>query len=127
MQPSTGEQQFEVGYAADERLTFSRPVEVFLTGVYLLDQPAIQEHQLQGLAIPDATIDAIADCRVWYWLIPKGEEPFTARNRYPAMRGAKLYSEEFRHTFFDTYHLAGRTSFFDIWECGERPAGAAQR
>jgi hypothetical protein len=117
----------EVGYAADERLTFSRPVDVFLTGVYLLDQPAIQEHQLQGIPIPAATVDAIADCRVWFWLIPKGEEPFTARNRYPAMRGARLYSEQFRQTFFGTYRLVGHTSFFDVWECRERPAGATHR
>jgi hypothetical protein len=119
----------EVGYSSNERLTFARPLAVFRSGVYLLDQPAIQEHQLAGVRIPAATLRVLRSCGIGFWLIPKGGRPFSARNRYPGMREAELYDDDFRRAFFETYELGGTTRFFDVWKCaGMSPSpGTAHR
>jgi hypothetical protein len=107
----------EMGYGSDDRLILARPELVFRSGVYLLDPPAIQEHQLSGLEIPPATIDAIRACRVDYWLIPLGQEPFSGPNRYPAMRLKPLFPASFRQAFFDSYEPKARTQYYEAWRC----------
>ena len=113
----------EVGYSSDERMTFVRPALVFRSGAYLLDQPAIQEHQLAGIGIPASTVTVLRSCAIAYWLIPKGGAPFSATNRYPQMTGRPLFDEGFRQAFFASYRQVGSTRFFDVWAC----AGAATR
>ena len=107
----------EMGYGVSDPITFARPILVFRNGSYLLDQPAIGEHQLAGIPIPDATLTALQSCRVSYWLIPKGEEPFTARNFYPAVRFQPLYPEPFRQVFRTSYARVSETRYFDVWQC----------
>ena len=111
----------EMGYAVDDPITFERPVLVFRNNAYLIDAPAVGEHQLAGLPIPTATIDALRNCRVNYWLIPKGEEPFTARNMYAAVFQQPLFSEEFRRVFLERHTRIATTRYFDAWECHGRP------
>jgi hypothetical protein len=107
----------QIGYSSDERTTFVRPLAVFRSGMYLLDQPAIQEHQLAGIEIPPATVNALRSCAVTYWLIPRTGEPFSATNRYPMMHGRALFVDDFRRAFFDTYERIGSTEYFDVWTC----------
>lgn len=104
-------------YKGSAPLTFYRPLLVFRSGKYLLDAPAIQEHQLAGIAIPAPTFHAIARCDADYWLIPKGEEPFRTRNMYAATGFAPLFSPEFKSTFLDAYHLTMSTDYFDVYSC----------
>jgi hypothetical protein len=59
---------------------------------------------------------------VRYWLIPKGEPPFTGRNAYPAVLLKPLFSDEFRRVFHQSYRLAGATTYFDVWECRRSPS-----
>jgi hypothetical protein len=110
-----------MGYGATESLSLERPLLVFRSNSYLLDQPAIREHQLQGIEVPRATIQAIADCRVNYWLIPKGEAPFSARNSYAAVLLRSLYPEEFRRVFEQAHSIVGSTTYYDIWQCHGAP------
>jgi len=107
----------QVGYSSDERMTFVRPLVVFRSNLYLLDQPAIQEHQLAGVEIPEATKMALRACAVNYWLIPRAGEPFSAVNRYPAMHGRPLFDTTFRRAFFEAYERSARTEYFDVWTC----------
>jgi hypothetical protein len=107
----------EMGYGRDDRPTLLRPELVFRSGSYLLDAPAVQEHQLSGIEIPPSTIEAIRACRVEFWLIPQGQEPFSGPNRYPAMHLKPLFSESFRRAFFESYVLQGRTRYYDVWQC----------
>jgi hypothetical protein len=104
-------------YKGSAPLTFYRPLLVFRSGAYLLDAPAIQEHQLAGIPIPAPTFHAIARCDADYWLIPKGEEPFTTRNMYAATLFAPLFPPEFKGTFQNAYHLAMSTDYFDVYAC----------
>lgn len=107
----------QVGYSSDERATFVRPVVVGQSRTYLLDQPAIQEHQLAGVEIPKATEDALRSCAVTYWLVPKTGAPFTAINRYPMMNGRPLFGSGFRRAFFESYRRSDSTRYFDVWTC----------
>jgi hypothetical protein len=110
-----------MGYGATESLSLERPLLVFQSNSYLLDQPAIREQQLQGIELPRATIQAIAECRVNYWLIPKGEAPFSARNSYAAVLLRTLYPEEFRRVFEQAHSIVGSTTYYDIWQCHGAP------
>ncbi len=109
----------QMGYSSDERLTFVRPLVVFRSGMYLLDQPAIQEHQLAGIEIPPAAVSALRACAVAYWLVPKSGEPFSAINRYPMTQGRPLYGTEFRQAFFESYRRSESTEYFDVWTCAK--------
>jgi hypothetical protein len=116
----------EMGYSSDERMTFARPLLVSGSGTYLLDQPAIQEHQLAGIEIPAATRDALRACDVTYWLIPKTGEPFSAINRYPMMHSRRLFDDDFRRAFFESYERSGSTDYFDVWSCRRSTTPAAR-
>jgi len=107
----------EMGYGETEALTLERPVLVFRNNSYLLDQPAVREHQLAGVELPQATVDAMAHCRVNYWLIPKGEAPFSGRNGYAAVFLRPLFPEEFRRVFHTTHKRVGTTAYYDVWQC----------
>lgn len=110
----------QMGYGQTEALTLARPVLVFRSGMYLLDQPAVGEHQLAGVEIPRATSDALAACLVDYWLIPKGERPFTGVNGYAAAFLRPLYPADFRRVFDATYTRVGVTRYYDVWQCQKR-------
>jgi hypothetical protein len=112
----------EMGYGREERLTLARPLTVFHDNSYFIDSPAVQEHQLDGLDLPPAAIQAVRNCAAEYWLIPQGQPPFSGPNRYPAMHMKPLFSEEFRRAFADAYALAGRTQYYDVWACRTRGA-----
>jgi hypothetical protein len=107
----------EMGYALDDPITFQRPVLVFRNNRYVLDQPAVGEHLLAGLEIPPATIAALRECRVNYWLLPKGEPPFGGVNMYPAVRFRPLFPASFRQAFFGSHRLVESTAHFDVWQC----------
>ena len=90
-------------------------------GLYLIDAPAVQEHQLSRLPFPQATIDAIRQCRADVWLVPRGAEPFVGPNRYPAVDLASLFPDAFRTAFHAAYVADGHTDYFDVWRCRARP------
>jgi hypothetical protein len=114
---STHDGVVEMGYGQTEASSFGRPVLVFRNNSYLIDQPAVREHQLAGLEIPQATIDEVTSCRIRYWLIPKGETPFSAVDSYAAVFGRPLYAPEFRAAFTSAYQLVERTRYYDVWQC----------
>jgi hypothetical protein len=113
----------EMGYGSSEAWSLQRPVLVFRNGSYLLDQPAIREHQVAGIEIPRSTLDALRACRVNYWLIPKGEAPFEGRNAYDVVLRQPLFSDEFRRVFRETHRLTATTTYYDAWECQRRVSG----
>jgi hypothetical protein len=106
-----------MGYTSAERMTFARTLIVFRTNEYLLDVPAIQEHQLSGLALPSATTAAIRACAVQAWLLPQAGEPFEIRNDYPTTGYAEIFPPEFIAAFRETYTRRERTRYYDVWRC----------
>ncbi len=117
---STHDGVVAMGYGRTEALSLARPVLVFRNNTYLLDQPAVREHQLAGIGIPPATAAALISCRVKYWLIPKGEAPFSGINGYAAVFGRPLYPPAFRQAFESAYRRVGNTTYYDVWQCQPR-------
>ena len=109
-----------------ERHGFARPVLVFRTDAYPLDAPAIQEYQMSGLDLPDATFRALEHCGTEFWLFPKNGAPFSATNIYPFMSGRPLFPEAFKRTFADRYERVGDTEHFQVWRCRQRPRATVQ-
>ena len=108
----------EMGYAAeDESFSYVRPVIVFRQRRYLFDAPAIQEYQLSGLALPEASVRALERCDVDAWLIAKNGAPFSLRNRYPSTAHVPLFPDVVRLTFDRAYVRSASTEYFDVWTC----------
>jgi hypothetical protein len=113
-------EQVAVGYTSAERMTFARTLAVFQTGRYLIDAPAVQEHQLSGLEVPQATYDAIRSCVVETWLIPKEGRPFAVLNGYPTTGYRSLFPADFVAVFEEAYRVEDRTAYYDVWRCRNR-------
>jgi hypothetical protein len=111
----------EMAYGRTERLSHGRPLLAFRNRWTLIDQPAVREHQLQGIPVPSVTASAVGRCEVAWWLVPKGEAPFSGVNSYPAVLLRPLYPEEMRAAFFAAHVLVEQTEHFDVWQC--RPSG----
>jgi len=107
----------EMAYGQTEALALVRPILVFRNNSYLIDQPAVREHHLQGLPLPPATLAAIASCRVNYFLVPKGESPFAARNAYAAVFRQPIFPDALRAAFHQRYRRVGDTNYYDVWQC----------
>jgi hypothetical protein len=112
----------EMGYGRTEELSLLRPMLTFRNDSYLIDQPAVREHQLQGVEVPHTTIEAVAQCHVNYWLVPKGEAPFSGVNSYAAVFLRPLYPAQLRDAFAATHVLVGRTEYYDVWQCRGGPS-----
>jgi hypothetical protein len=110
----------QVGYADAGPATYLRPLAVFRSGEYLLDAPAIQEHQLSGVAIPVATIARIERCEIPVWILPRGE-PFSAVNAYPQTGHRRLFPEPFRKAFLARYVRSQSGRYLDVWTCAPGP------
>ena len=105
-----------VGYAGTSDLSYARPEAVFRAGDYFLDVPAIQEHRLAGLALPDATRLALVQCRAQYMLVPPGATAFNVQSAYYPDGPRDVFPEEFRSEFLRRYRRIG-SDVFDIWRC----------
>ena len=94
------------------RMTFYRTNLVFEGNPYLVDPLAMMDMQLAGMDIPSQTINALQSGFIDIWLIPKGDDPFTLRNWY---NKKFIFDDRFRKSFLDSYRLADRSRFFDLW------------
>jgi hypothetical protein len=108
----------EFAYPAhNEAYSYVRPLVVFHQRSHLFDAPAVQEYQLSGMDLPDASVGAIERCEIDIWLVARGGEPFTLRNRYPRTGHAPLFPEAVRRAFFAAYTRSDATEYFDVWTC----------
>ena len=92
-------------------LTFLRPL-LPIPEKLRCDAAALGDMNLSGILIPDATLEALRKGAVRFWLIPRGEEPFTGQDYY---EGKPLFSNEFRKIFLDHYKRTQRNKYFDVW------------
>jgi hypothetical protein len=80
----------EMGYGRTETLSHARPILVFRNN---------------------------AHCRVNYWLVPKGEAPFSGVSSYATVLLQPLYPDMLRQRFADTHVRRAATDYYDVWEC----------
>jgi hypothetical protein len=109
-----------VGYSGTSRFSDARTEIVFRTREYWLDVPAVQEHRLSGLPLPESTMRAMEECRVEYWLIPIGADAFLVPSAYWPDGPRYVFPDEFRQAFFRSYERTGQTRNFTVWECKAR-------
>jgi hypothetical protein len=115
-------ERIEMGYSHSYPLTSFRPTLVFAGNPLTLDAPALDDMQLAGLVIPQATIDYIKSCKTNIWLIPKGEAPFVIPNIYEDPKvfpRRNLFEDRFRQAFLLQYQRVGSSDYFDLWACRE--------
>jgi hypothetical protein len=110
-------ERIAVGYAGASHLSHARVQAVFRTNAYLLDAPAVQEHQLSGLHLPAATLRAFETCEVAAWLIPHGAPAFEVPSAYVPLGPRDVFPESLRLTFAAYYRRTARTPHFDVWTC----------
>jgi hypothetical protein len=111
-----------IGYTDhDAGLTLARPVLVFAGQPYLIDMPAVQEYQMSGVPLPEATIAAIRGCRVRVWLMAKDGTPFMTLNNYARTGYGLLFDDRIRAAFAASYVEAGETRYYKAWRCRATP------
>lgn len=112
-----------MGYGTTQHneFTWYRPLLVFAGNPYLIDESSMGDLELAGWDLPQATLDALADCKVDIWLIPKGDPPFVLSS---SLGFAHLFSQRFRDAFLAHYQRRAQSQYYDLYFC-KRPA--AQR
>lgn len=108
----------EVGYGEEKSYNEYDdliPLLVFQGNPLLIEAVALGDMTQSGLPIPPATIKSLEDGVIQVWLIPVGNIPFEMNDRLGKDAEKPIFSELFRHTFFENYKLTSSTVFFDIW------------
>ena len=104
-----------MGYSANYRLSFFRPVLVFEGQPYSLDGASLMDWHWSGRPFPSAAVAAVRACAVDAWIIPAGAPPFELPNAYPI--SGDVFPDEFRRAFKDRYALERSGRWFDVWRC----------
>ena len=111
---------YQVGIGADflDPRTRYAYIPTFEGQLYTVSGAAIRDLQFGGVAIPEATIRDLDFCKTESWLIPHGDEPFSAQNSYfetphPA------FDDSFRTAFRKNYHKVTTGVLYDTWSCKE--------
>jgi hypothetical protein len=104
-----------MGYSPNYRLSFFRPVLVFDGNPYLLDGASLMDWHWSRRPFPAAVIDALRNCVVAVWVIPKGSPPFELPNAYPIE--GQVLPDRFRQAFRERYTIVESGQWFDVWRC----------
>jgi len=107
-----------VGYSANYRLSFFRPVLVFAGEPYALDGASVMDWHWSRRDFPPPALDAMRACAVRTWIVPAGAAAFALPNAYPIDGDA--FPDELRAIFRDRYVLKESGKWFDVWECRSR-------
>jgi hypothetical protein len=91
----------------------------------LIDAHVLMELREVGIDGSDRWIPYLSECRIQRWLLPKGEQPFAVVSYF--YDNKLLFSNRFRHAFFEHYNLVARTKSFDLWDCTTDHQSGAQR
>ena len=105
-----------IGVTFDDPRTRYAYVPVFHGQPYTISGAAIRDLQFGNIPIPVETVRYFEACGTAIWLIPKGQEPFSAGNSYYD-RFHPAFEEEFRQAFRANYKLTESGKQFDVWTC----------
>ncbi|MBI3288273.1 MAG: hypothetical protein HYZ74_02005, partial [Elusimicrobia bacterium] len=81
-------------------------------GDFILDTAALMDMQQGGIELPLATEESLRSGKTKFWLIPKGDAPFSIDNWY---HRRDLFGPRFRKAFLDHYRKIESTAYFDVW------------
>jgi hypothetical protein len=102
-----------IGYGPAYRLSFLRPLPVFMGQPYQIDAVALMDLRASGESTPPGLLSSVADCRIRTWLIPRGGEPFDLRSAYDSR--VPVFGSDFIDTFKASYRRTEQGTYFDVW------------
>jgi hypothetical protein len=115
-------QSVHIGYGDNSRSyeisQLSKTVLAFNSYPAVVDAQILMELRQSGAEASARWVPYLAQCRIERWLLPKGEQPFATLSYY--YDGGRLFSEEFRRTFFRHYKLVASSEHFDVWDCAHQ-------
>jgi hypothetical protein len=105
---------------AGDNFTDLRTVYAFLPVLqgqpYVLNYASIRDLQFGGVALPQSTLQYFADCGTPVWLIPAGQDPFSALDTY-YREPHPAFNDAFRNTFLSNYQRVASGPQYDTWVC----------
>ena len=108
----------QVGIGDDFRdpRTFYAYAPTFDGQPYVISGGSVRDLQFGGVALPNSTVDYIRDCGTRVWLIPRGQQPFTAQNTYYAEEH-RAFGDDFTSIFAANYRKTDSGPTYDVWIC----------
>jgi hypothetical protein len=110
------------GYTGDYRSSFVRATLAFEGGPVAFDPAALMDRQMAGVPVPQDMVDHFRQCRIPYWILPKGGTPFALPNAYDPSRN--VFPVQLTGVFQQTYRIIDSGLHFDVWGCTEPPASS---
>ncbi len=102
-----------VGWTRSYAYTSYRPQLAFDGQPRLIDIITVMDNQQAGVAIPDATVEAVRNGFIQIWLVPVNEPPFSMRSYYAPHQS--VFGKGFRQALLANYKKSESGTFFDIW------------
>jgi hypothetical protein len=100
-----------------------RPLFVFDRDPYIVDGPAVMDHQMGGIEVPPGTAALLDRCTIDVALIPTGTRPLSSRNLYPSTGHREAFAGAFADTFARRFRLVETRGGFDVYRCEPATAG----
>ncbi len=113
-----GSSALQVGIGDDFRdaRTFYSYAPVFSGAPYLTSGASVRDIQFGGVPLSVATVADVRNCVTAVWLIPRGQQPFSAQNTYYST-AHPAFDRAFRDAFASTYRRSSSGPFYDVWTC----------
>ncbi len=110
-------------YGGDKAVSsMVRPLFVFDRDPYIVDGPAVMDHQMGGIEVPPGTAALLDRCAIDVALIPTQTRPLSTRNLYPSTGHREAFAGAFADTFARRFRLVETRGRFDVYRC--QPATA---
>jgi hypothetical protein len=111
-------------YGGDKAVSsMVRPLFVFDRDPYIVDGPAVMDHQMGGIEVPPGTAALLDRCAIDVALIPTRTRPLSTRNLYPSTGHREAFAGAFADTFARRFRLVETRGSFDVYRCQPATAG----
>jgi hypothetical protein len=100
-----------------------RPIFVFDRDPYVVDGPAVMDHQMNAIEVPPSPAALVDGCAIEVALIPAGTEPLSTRNVYPNTGHRRAFAGPLADAFARRFHRIETRGGYDVYRCAS-PATA---
>jgi len=105
----------ELGYGDNSQIEWSyySPYVLAHGGSLIVENSALMDMGYSGLEIPQKTFDALENCLVPIFILPRGENPWRAVSGF----GLRLFSERWIKVFSKNYKPLESTHYYTVYKC----------
>ena len=109
-----------VGYGSNDELALMLSIATISAlhgNTFLIDPTALQDMKQGGIGIPLPLLADLRQGRVYAWVLPAHQEPFTLWSEYErdCQPRPMLFDPEFRKLFLENYAVTETTPHFEVW------------